>query len=94
MNSKQSKDYELAFATLSSSYGFGGGAPSLPPRQTKKKKDSVGASPSSYPSPRASYPSNDLNDRSPSRSHKDYEGAFAYLSSSFGFGGNGPRRKT
>jgi len=92
VNPKQSKDYQLAFATLSSSYGFGGGASSLPPQQPRKN-NSIKASPSSCPPPTptcASYPSN-IN--SPSRSQKDYQEAFAYLSSSFGFGGNGPKRK-
>lgn len=69
------KDYESAFAALSSSFGFGGGAPSLPqkvtqPKATKSKKTQVSSS-------------------SASPSSKDYEATFAKLAVSYGGGWSG-----
>ncbi|KDR73953.1 hypothetical protein GALMADRAFT_157779 [Galerina marginata CBS 339.88] len=70
------KDYEASFGHLSSSYGFGGSVPSLPPKSQKQPKRSV--SPSSSPQPTVVRPS----------TGKDFETSFAQLSSSYGFGGS------
>ncbi|KDR73952.1 hypothetical protein GALMADRAFT_250668 [Galerina marginata CBS 339.88] len=68
------KDYESSFGHLSSSYGFGGTVPSLPPKTQKQPKRSV--SPSQQPT--VVRPS----------TGKDFGTPFAQLSSSYGFGGS------
>ena len=72
------KNYESAFGQLSSSYGFGGAVPSLPPKSSKPSKKSLPKSTTSPVPPPRPQPA------------KDYEAAFAQLSSSYGFGGSIP----
>ncbi|KAF8174921.1 hypothetical protein BJ912DRAFT_989212 [Pholiota molesta] len=87
------KDYESAFAHLSSQYGFGGSVPSLPRKSTKSTKPSSesqttkspvtttqSTSSSSSSAASASYSSR-------TQPEKDYQAAFGQLSSSYGFGG-------
>ncbi|RDB17515.1 hypothetical protein Hypma_001200 [Hypsizygus marmoreus] len=72
-----SKDYESAFATLSSSFGFSGGAPALP--RKAKTHSTPSASSTSFTTP-----------RSPPTQQKNYEAAFGSLSSAYGFNGRAP----
>lgn len=76
---KSEKDFESAFGSLSSSYGFAGGVPSKPAKTTKPTKASPTSaiSSSSSSQPKSSHP----------HPSKDYQSAFGDLSSSFGFGG-------
>ncbi|KAF9477038.1 hypothetical protein BDN70DRAFT_881683 [Pholiota conissans] len=79
------KNYEAAFGRLSSLYGFGGGIPSLP-RKSKKSTSS---------SPKTSKRQLQMTRPSQSaRPQKDYEAAFAQLSSNYGFGGGYPSMPT
>jgi len=73
------KDYQTSFGQLSSTYGFGGGVPSLPSTVSKSPKSSV-----SYSRPTVVQPSQD----------KDYETSFGRLSSTYGFGGPVPTLPT
>jgi len=68
------KDYESSFGQLSSSYGFGGGVPSLPPKVSKQPKQ-----------PKPSVSSSQPTVVRPSTG-KDYESSFGQLSSVYGFG--------
>lgn len=66
------KNYEAAFGNLVSSFGFGGGVPTVSQKVTH--------TPKSHKTP--------VSSLSPSRSApKNYEAAFGSLSSSYGFGG-------
>lgn len=77
-------DYEVAFGNLSSQYGFsqcGNGVYCPPPHNTTKttklpspKTTKVSCAPTKTPAPTSQPP-------------KNYEAAFAQLSSSYGFGG-------
>jgi len=71
------KNWESAFGQLSSSYGFGGTVPSLPPKSSKPSKSLPKSTTSPVPPPRP-------------QPAKDYEAAFGQLSSSYGFGGSAP----
>ncbi|KAF8881462.1 hypothetical protein BD779DRAFT_1546039 [Infundibulicybe gibba] len=70
----QPKNYEAAFGSLASSYGFPGAAPSLPTKSQSQSK----------PAPKSSKPS-----QAPAPA-KNYEAAFGGLSSSYGLGGGVP----
>jgi hypothetical protein len=77
------KDFAGAFASLQSSFGFGGAAPIVESSAPKKKKvvrsnDQVPARPTSE-APGA-----------PAPAGKDYAAAFAAMQSSYGFGGSAP----
>ncbi|KDR73950.1 hypothetical protein GALMADRAFT_250666 [Galerina marginata CBS 339.88] len=72
------KDYESSFGHLSSSYGFGSGVPSLPPRVQKQPKHSSSSQPTVVRP----------------TTGKDYESSFGQLSEMYGFGGPSvPRRQ-
>ena len=73
---KQQKDYEATFAALQSTYGFGGTAPVLP-ALTERKAAKASKAATSHATPVAAK----------SGAKKDYEAAYATLSSSYGFGG-------
>ncbi|KAF4611224.1 hypothetical protein D9613_006602 [Agrocybe pediades] len=80
-----SKHWESSFGQLSSSYGFAGAVPSLPPKSTKSPK----VTSTSVPRTQSSTPS--YNQSSVVRpASKDYESAFGQLTSSYGFGGGVP----
>ncbi|KAK7682570.1 hypothetical protein QCA50_014370 [Cerrena zonata] len=94
--SSSPKDFENAFGSLQSSFGFGGVSPTTIPRtlpgkktswfRSKQQTTSPSSAPSSAPSSLSSPPPS-----APSNT-KDYEAAFGSLSSNFGFGPspNGP----
>ncbi len=75
------KDYFAAQGALQSTYGFGGAAPVIPTVSSspKTKKLSTASSASSKTSTAAN-----------SRPAKDWEAAYATLSSQYGFGGTAP----
>ncbi|KDR78237.1 hypothetical protein GALMADRAFT_138356 [Galerina marginata CBS 339.88] len=64
------KDYETSFAHLSSTYGFGGSVPSLPPSVPEQPKPFVSSQAKVVQSSNV----------------KDYEKSFGQLSSVYGFG--------
>ncbi|KAJ7146349.1 hypothetical protein C8R44DRAFT_973163 [Mycena epipterygia] len=70
----QPKDFRAAFASLQSSYGFGGSAPSPVPKTTTASR--------SERAPASS--------RAPANAPKDFQAAFADLQSTYGFGGSAP----
>jgi len=71
-----SKNWESSFGKLSSSFGFGGSAPSLPSSKNSKTKV-----------PKQQQPAYQAQVLSPAPGQKNYEAAFGNLSSSYGFGG-------
>ncbi|CAA7262006.1 unnamed protein product [Cyclocybe aegerita] len=75
-----SKNWESSFGTLASSFGFVGGVPSLPQKKsssTKSSKVSKSPNATAHAQPKvSSLPS-----------PKNYEAAFASLSSAYGSGG-------
>ena len=71
-----SKNWESSFGKLSSSFGFGGSAPSLPSSNNSKTKV-----------PKQHQPAYQAQVQSPAPGQKNYEAAFGNLSSSYGFGG-------
>ncbi|KAJ6485745.1 hypothetical protein C8R45DRAFT_997748 [Mycena sanguinolenta] len=75
----QPKDFQAAFASLQSTYGFGGNAPTPVP---KKNSKSSSAPRSAVPAPVTRAP------QQPST--KNFEAAFAALQSTYGFGGAAP----
>ncbi|KAJ7626251.1 hypothetical protein DFH06DRAFT_736948 [Mycena polygramma] len=75
------KDFQAAFANLQSTYGFGGSVPSPVPKQQKSTSSKRPTSSSTAPAP---------TPRSPLKSTKNFEAAFADLQSTFGFGGAVP----
>ncbi|KAH9479854.1 hypothetical protein JR316_0008449 [Psilocybe cubensis] len=77
-----SKNWEASFGNLSSSYGFSGGAPSLPHKSQSSMPTNPAQMSPSYPS--ASHSSQPTS----STAGKDYQNAFGRLSSSYGFGGS------
>ncbi|PPQ95407.1 hypothetical protein CVT26_008253 [Gymnopilus dilepis] len=77
------KDWETSFGQLSSSYGFSGSVPSVPPKSKKSKSPSPSSVPSPFMQSVSSHPS-------VSPSTKDYEKSFGQLSSMYGFGGGVP----
>nr|GAT53503.1 predicted protein [Mycena chlorophos] len=87
MNSAaQEKDFQAAFASLQSMYGFNGTAPAPTPiyyihRKTAAKTAFHDASSASENAPIAS---------SENTTGKNYEAAFANLQSTYGFGGAAP----
>jgi len=74
-HSSPQKNWEAAFGDLSSSYGSGGMAPSVPKRVSKQRK---------HGSKVPESPSRSLSQNT--RSPQDYEKASGNLSSSYGFG--------
>ncbi|KAF9458128.1 hypothetical protein BDZ94DRAFT_1271503 [Collybia nuda] len=66
------KNYEAAFGNLVSSFGFGGGVPTVPRKATQTTQPRKSQAPSPQTS---SHPT-----------QKNYEAAFGSLSSSYGFG--------
>ncbi|KAF7334497.1 hypothetical protein MVEN_02279200 [Mycena venus] len=74
------KDYAAAFATLQSTYGLSGMAPSV---SSKTRKAKTGTKLSASASVTSSIHS--------SSSEKSYESAFGTLSAQFGFGGMAPQ---
>ncbi|KAF8147666.1 hypothetical protein B0H34DRAFT_738715 [Crassisporium funariophilum] len=75
--------WDSAFGALSSTYGFGAHAPSLPQKSTKPSKSK--ASPSTH-STKPPVPTS-----APAQTQqKNWEAAFGALSSSYGFGGKAP----
>ncbi|KAF8994892.1 hypothetical protein BDQ17DRAFT_1285442 [Cyathus striatus] len=77
------KNYQAAFGALSSSYGFGGGVPTLPQRKPTNTQTAPQSSQSSSSNAMTS-------------STKDYSAAFGSLAESYGFTGGVPslpRRK-
>ncbi|KAF7317854.1 hypothetical protein MKEN_00873300 [Mycena kentingensis (nom. inval.)] len=78
------KDYADAFASLQSTYGFGGATPSPVAKKTKAAT-SVTTRNSPKPTPSPSQPSTESKATS-----KDYQAAFADLQSTYGFGGAVP----
>nr|GAT53499.1 predicted protein [Mycena chlorophos] len=75
------KDYSAAFASLQSTYGFGGAVPS-PVSKTPQRTQKMQTRKSVFKQEAAARPI-----ASGSTSGKNYEAAFADLQSSFGFGG-------
>jgi len=69
------KNWESAFATLSSKYGFGGKAPSVPQIPSKPKDSATCDAPKSSPPVQKTQPLT------------GYELAFGQLASTYGFGG-------
>ncbi|KAJ6571443.1 hypothetical protein B0H19DRAFT_1129987 [Mycena capillaripes] len=74
-SSVQTKDYAAAFASLQSTYGLGGSAPSL----TFKKTRSNGSKKTQLPHTQTT------------NGQRDYQQAFGALSSQFGFTGIAPK---
>ncbi|KAK7031555.1 hypothetical protein R3P38DRAFT_2924370 [Favolaschia claudopus] len=77
----KAKDFQAAFASLQSTYGFPGSAPSPVP---KKFSSSPSTSAKSSPSVPVSAPS------AQNKAKRDYRSAFGNLQSTFGFGGAAP----
>ncbi|KAF8196908.1 hypothetical protein K438DRAFT_749070 [Mycena galopus ATCC 62051] len=73
----QPKDFQAAFASLQSAYGFSGSAPTPVP-----KTQNAAAPPSAVPSPATRTP--------PKGANKNFESAFADLQSTYGFSGAAP----
>ncbi|KAJ7281941.1 hypothetical protein C8J57DRAFT_1500602 [Mycena rebaudengoi] len=71
-----SKNFESAFATLQSTYGYGGNAPNPTSLPSSLKSHTSKPSTSSLVS---------------STSSKDFESAFATLQSTYGYSGNAPK---
>ncbi|KAJ6485746.1 hypothetical protein C8R45DRAFT_930830 [Mycena sanguinolenta] len=79
----QPKDFQAAFASLQSTYGFSGSAPSPVPKKTSKSTSAPPArSAVSAPAPVTRAPLQATN--------KNVEAAFADLQSTYGFGGAAP----
>ncbi|KAF7370979.1 hypothetical protein MSAN_00732100 [Mycena sanguinolenta] len=75
----QPKDFQAAFASLQSTYGFSGSAPSPVPKKNAK----------STSAPRSAVPPSVT--RTPLQAgNKNFEAAFADLQSTYGFGGAAP----
>ncbi|KIJ53982.1 hypothetical protein M422DRAFT_24974 [Sphaerobolus stellatus SS14] len=74
--STSQKNYEAAFASLQSSFGFSGTAPCVPTSLPKSKSSTTAWSRDTSP------PS-----RSTSTSSKNYEAAFGRLQTAYAFGG-------
>ncbi|KAJ7623134.1 hypothetical protein FB45DRAFT_1031079 [Roridomyces roridus] len=75
LNAAQPKDYQAAFATLQSTYGFAGTVPSPSPKSS---------------TPRSVVPSTTSSLPARAAAPKDFESAFADLQSTYGFGGSVP----
>ncbi|KAK6978140.1 hypothetical protein R3P38DRAFT_3119736 [Favolaschia claudopus] len=74
LNGSQSKDYQSAFATLQSTYGFAGSAPSPVPKAKSSTR-----TPSQVNAPLTQ-----------TKAKKDYRAAFGALQSTYGFSGAAP----
>ncbi|KAK7031521.1 hypothetical protein R3P38DRAFT_2924136 [Favolaschia claudopus] len=80
LNGSQSKDYQAAFATLQSTYGFAGSAPSPVPKTSASAKSST----------RTPTPVKAPSTQTQTKAKKDYRSAFGALQSTFGFSGASP----
>ncbi|KAJ7156884.1 hypothetical protein C8R43DRAFT_1125457 [Mycena crocata] len=78
----QPKDFQSAFATLQSTYGFSGSAPS--PVSKSSKTPSASSSTASLVS------NTTISSRAPLAPKKDFQSAFTDLQSTYGFGGAAP----
>ncbi|EGN91735.1 hypothetical protein SERLA73DRAFT_148247 [Serpula lacrymans var. lacrymans S7.3] len=83
-SSQPPKDFQSAFEQLQSTYGVNGHTPTPISTSAQKWPKWLQRRPSAKPSPSQLKP---LPVTDPSSPSKNYEGAFAQLSSSYGFGG-------
>jgi len=74
-NTAQTKDFQSAFASLQSTYGFNGSAPSPVPKKKTKQ---------------TSAPRSAISNTATRAPTKNFESAFADLQSTYGFGGAVP----